>query len=71
MRKRALKQGEIEIHWAQGNLELIQTNGLHYQTGALVLTVNGHLLVIPFTSIRSFRIAVEPVEVAEFVRRRA
>lgn len=54
--KRKLAQGDIEITWANGSTELVQTQGLTYSTGALVLAIGDDKIIIPLTSVKHFRV---------------
>lgn len=57
MSKRSkLAKGQIEIVWANGQLETIQTSGMAYNAGAIVLSVGDDKVVIPFSSIKRFRV---------------
>jgi len=57
MAERQLKNGEIEITWAKNNVvELLQTDGLAYNAGAIVCDVKGHKIIIPMSSVKRFRV---------------
>ena len=57
MAERQLKNGEIEIHWIKPNVvEVLQTDGLAYNAGAIVCDVRGHKIIIPMSSVKRFRV---------------
>ena len=53
---RILKQGEVEIVWGNGTVEVLQTTGVAYASGAIVLNVGTDTLIIPMTAVRRFRV---------------
>lgn len=55
---RLLKPAEIEITWANGQIEYIQTAGMTHNGMALVMTLPDqlHNVVVPYASMRKFRI---------------
>lgn len=52
-----LKKGQIEIIWPNNSFDVIQTSGMTYTGAAIVLTVDGHHVIIPMTSVKRFRVA--------------
>jgi hypothetical protein len=51
-----LKKGQIEITWIKGNAEIIQTQGMVFQAGSLVLDLGTSKLIVPLTSVKHFRV---------------
>lgn len=54
--KRKLAQGDIEITWANGAVELVATTGMVYNAGAIVLSIGDDKVVVPMTSVKHFRV---------------
>ena len=53
--KRLLKTNELEIVWADRRLEFIQTEGWTFNGLVLMYNLNGSMVVIPASSIKSIR----------------
>lgn len=53
--KNALKPDELEIVWASGKVERIQTQGWAMNGATLMYNHDGHKVIVPSTSIRYFR----------------
>lgn len=51
-----LAAGEVEITWPNGMIEVIKTEGLAYNAGAIVLQIGPDKVIIPMTSVRRFRV---------------